>query len=55
MVVGIVLNGLILTITSSYAAIAGVQMITNMIFYPVFLVLLTTYTLKWRAGLRKLV
>jgi hypothetical protein len=55
MMVGIILNGLVLNITSSYAAIAGVQMITNMIFYPIFLVLLTTYTLKWRAGLRKLV
>lgn len=55
MVIGMVLNGLILRITSSYAAIAGVQMITNMIFYPIFLILLTTYTLKWRDGLRKLV
>ncbi len=54
MAVGMLLNSFILNITTSYAALAGVQMVTNMIFYPVFIVLLTSYTLKWRAGLRKL-
>ncbi|MBM7588264.1 hypothetical protein JOC86_004861 [Bacillus pakistanensis] len=52
--VGIVFNSLTLNITSSYAAVAGVQIVTNMLFYPLFIVLLTTNTMKWREGLRKL-
>jgi hypothetical protein len=52
--VGIVINSFILNITSSYAALAGVQILTNMLFYPLFIVLLTTSTLKWREGLRKI-
>jgi hypothetical protein len=54
MVIGIIVNSFILNITSSYAALAGVQISTNMLFYPLFIVLLTTSTLKWREGLRKL-
>jgi hypothetical protein len=54
MVIGIIVNSFILNITSSYAALAGVQILTNMLFYPLFIVLLTTSTLKWREGLRKL-
>ncbi len=54
MVIGVLLNAVIIRITTSYAALAGVQIITNLIFYPIFFILLTVCTLKWREGLRKI-
>lgn len=51
---GIALNQVVLNVTRSYAAIISVQMLMNMLFYPVFVVLLTISTIHWRRDFNKL-
>ncbi|MES1047376.1 hypothetical protein BLX88_06525 [Bacillus obstructivus] len=52
--IGIVLNQLILGITTSYAALVISQIFLNTLFYPFFIVLLTSSTIKWRENLNML-
>lgn len=54
LIVGIILNYVILNITQSYAAIIITQIFLNTLFYPFFIVLLTSSTIKWRESLNLL-
>lgn len=54
LIIGIALNFLLLTITRSYAAIVITQIFLNTIFFPVFVVILTSLVIKWREGLKSL-
>lgn len=53
-IIGIVLNFLLLSITDSYAAVVITQIFLNTIFFPVFVVILTSLVIKWREGLNSL-
>ncbi|MBS4210374.1 hypothetical protein [Bacillus sp. FJAT-50079] len=54
LIIGTLLNYAILSITTSYAAILIAQIFLNTIFFPVFVVILTCFVLKWREGLSSL-
>lgn len=54
LILGIALNFLLVTITTSYAAIVITQIFLNTIFFPVFVVVLTSLIIKWREGLNSL-
>ncbi|MBS4179492.1 hypothetical protein [Lederbergia citrea] len=52
--IGVFLNFIILSITPSYAAIMITQIFLNTIFFPIFIVVLTSLTIKWRENLSSL-
>lgn len=54
LIIGIALNFLLVTITTSYAAVVITQIFLNTIFFPVFVVMLTSLVIKWREGLNSL-
>lgn len=54
LIIGIALNFLLVSITTSYAAVVITQIFLNTIFFPVFVVILTSLVIKWREGLNSL-